>query len=71
MSSETVATKLKALRKEKGESQAQTAEAIGITPAAYAMYETGDRTPRDPVKEKIAEHFNKSIGFIFFDEGTH
>lgn len=63
-----MASKLRRLRREKGESQAETAAAIGITKAAYSMYETGKRSPRDPVKELLAEHFKKSIEYIFFDK---
>jgi putative transcriptional regulator len=61
-----VANTLKSLRKSKGETQEETAKAIGVCGSAYAAYETGTRIPRDDVKERIAGHFNRSVAFIFF-----
>ena len=68
MNREFIAERLKKLRNAKGETQAETAFACGVTPSAYAMYETGDRMPRDEVKVKIAQHFERSVAFIFFDK---
>lgn len=70
MNNEAIAEKLKRLRLEKGETQAETALACKITPSAYGMYEIGERIPRDEVKIRIAEHFNRSVAFIFFDKAT-
>lgn len=61
--------KLRELRGEK--SQAQLAEELGITKSSLAMYERGERTPRDEVKIKIARFFGKSIGELFYDEREH
>lgn len=58
--------KLYTLRKKKGETQAEVAKNLGISKSAYNMYETGKRTPSDNVKRKIAEHFNRTVQFIFF-----
>ena len=69
MDKNIMAKKLKALRGDK--SQAEVANAIGVTPSAYAMYEVGQRVPRDDVKERIAAYFNRSISYIFFDDSTH
>lgn len=57
---------LKELRKEKGVTQAEVADKIGVSVAAYNMYEAGIRIPRDPVKEAICEYFQKQPGYIFF-----
>lgn len=57
---------LRRLRREKNETQEAAAIAIGISPSALAMYETGQRTPRDDVKVAIATHFKKSVKYIFF-----
>ena len=57
---------MKRLRKEKNETQEDVAISIGISPSAYAMYETGKRTPRDDVKVAIAQYFRKSVKYIFF-----
>lgn len=58
--------KLIRLRGEK--TQAEVARAVGISPSAYAMYERGERTPRDQIKAKIANYFNQSVQEIFFDD---
>lgn len=47
-------------------SQAEVAEAVGITQAALSMYERGERTPRDDVKIKLAKYFESDVAFIFF-----
>ena len=57
---------LRSLRREKGETQAEVAKSVGISASAYAMYETGERVPRDDVKVMIAKHFNRSVKGIFF-----
>ena len=66
-----MASTLRQLRREKGVSQSMVAAACGISPSAYAMYETAERRPRDDVKAKLSEYFNKPIAAIFFDENTH
>lgn len=57
---------LRSLRREKGETQAEVAKSVGISASAYAMYETGERVPRDDVKVMIAKHFNRSVKGVFF-----
>lgn len=60
-----VGSKLRNLRGNK--TQSEVAEAIGISESAYSMYERGERTPRDWIKTRIAEYYNVSVEFIFFD----
>lgn len=55
---------LRALRGEK--SQARIADEIGITKSSWAMYERGERVPRDEVKIRIAEYAGKSVQEIFY-----
>ena len=45
----------------------EVAEAIGVSKSAIAMYEAGERVPRDSLKLKIANYYNKSVQEIFFD----
>lgn len=60
------------LRKLRGtETQEAIAEAIGITKSSWAMYERGERVPRDEVKIRIAQHFGKSVQEIFFGQIEH
>lgn len=48
------------------ESQQALADKLEISKSALAMYERGERIPRDEVKVRIAKHFNASIESIFF-----
>jgi len=47
-------------------SQKEVADALGISVSALSMYENGDRIPRDNIKIRIANYYNKSISDIFF-----
>ena len=62
----SVGEKLKELRGNK--SQEAIANEIGITKSSWAMYERGERTPRDEVKIRIASYFNESVQEIFFGQ---
>ena len=66
MSRQNIGDILKRLRKEKNETQETVANSIGVSPSAYAMYEMGQRMPRDDIKVAIAAHFKKSVKYIFF-----
>ena len=46
--------------------QAEVAEAIGVSTSAYASYEQGVRVPKDTVKVKLAQYYRKSVAYIFF-----
>ena len=46
--------------------QAEVAEAVGITPSAYSMYETGERVPRDEIKIRLAKYYKRTVNAIFF-----
>ena len=57
----------KKLRELRGkETQKRIAEGIGIKKSTYAMYERGERVPRDETKVKIARYFGKDVQEIFF-----
>lgn len=47
-------------------SQKEVSDAVGISDSALSMYENGDRIPRDTIKVRIAEYYNKTVGEIFF-----
>lgn len=59
-------TYLKTIREEKGLSQQQTAEKIGISQNYYSMIENGERQKKLdlPIVTKLAELFNVSIEWI-------
>lgn len=52
-------------------SQNEMAERLGISSSALAMYERGERIPRDEVKERIAHYFGLTVGALFFEEIEH
>lgn len=47
-------------------SQAEVAQAVGISPSALSMYEAGERIPRDEIKERLAEYYGTDVQSIFF-----
>ena len=59
-----MANKLRELRGDM--SQNEVAVAWGISKSAWAMYERGERSPRDEIKVRIANFFGKSVQEIFF-----
>ena len=62
-----IAKKLTELRQKKQKTQQEVANAVGISVSAIAMYEAGDRVPRDEVKLALAQYYNTSVGHIFFN----
>jgi len=60
----SIAYKLKTLRKTKGITQEQLADGIGTTRATIAGYETGRRNPRLPDLQKIAEFYGVSLDYF-------
>lgn len=56
---------LKELRENKKITQEEEAEELGITKEYLSMLERGDRNPSDKLKEKMANFFKVSIGYIF------
>lgn len=60
-----IGANLKQLRGTK--TQQEVATALGVTPMAISQYENGDRIPRDEIKIKLSEYFNKSVEELFFN----
>lgn len=63
MSSFSIA--LKTLRKQRGLSQAELAELLGMSKAAISMYETDRREPDFETMEKIADFFNVDMNYLY------
>lgn len=69
MDKKTIGARLSALR---GDIPRETlAKELGISVSAIQMYETGERIPRDEIKVKIANYFNRSVQSIFFENINH
>ena len=64
MDRKKIAEKLIAMRGEK--TQAEVAKSIGISKSSLAMYETGQRVPRDEIKLALANYYGATIQEIFF-----
>ena len=58
------ANKLRELRGNR--SRATVAKAVGVSVSSIAMYERGERTPKDDTKIKLAKYYGKTITSIFF-----
>ena len=65
MNSDVIAQRLVELRGTK--SRESVAKAVGVSVSAISMYENGERIPRDDVKIRFAEYYQKSVQEIFFD----
>lgn len=48
--------------------QREVAESLGISVSALSMYETGQRIPRDEVKVKMANYYDKPVQDIFLNK---
>lgn len=59
-----IGAKLLKLRGEK--TRSEVADALKISQSALAMYESGQRIPRDNIKIRIADYYEKPIYEIFF-----
>lgn len=64
MKKKSIGNILRELRGNK--SRAEVANAVGVSTSAIAMYERGERIPRDDVKVRFAEYFKKPVAYIFF-----
>lgn len=64
MNKEVIAKKLTELRGER--TREEVSNVLGISVSTLQMYENGQRIPRDVIKIKIAEYYQKSVGDIFF-----
>lgn len=63
--------RMHALRLERGLTQKQVAQAVGITQSAYAMIEGGRRYPRKSVAKRLADFFGVTVDELFFAQDNH
>lgn len=66
LNKQAIAERLLKLRGDK--SRDTVAKACGISTSALAMYEQGERIPRDDIKMRLAKYYKRSVNFIFFDQ---
>ncbi len=66
MNKKLIGERLRTLRRAKKETLEVTSKKLGITVSALAMYERGERVPRDETKIKIARYYGADIGNLFF-----
>ncbi|MGB4588992.1 MAG: helix-turn-helix transcriptional regulator [Clostridiaceae bacterium] len=66
MDSKRIGNKLIELRRDI--SRETVANDLGISVSALAMYEQGNRVPRDEIKIKIAQYYGKTVQEIFFED---
>ena len=69
MDVEAIKTRLVTARGAK--SQTEVANGVGISTSALSMYESGERIPRDEVKEALARYYGLTVGFLFYGEKVH
>lgn len=62
---DSLSVRLKKLRTSAGLTQTELGKIIGVGKTTVSMYETGNSTPGDEIKLKIAEHFNVSVDYLF------
>lgn len=46
--------------------QEQVAKEVGISRSALAMYEAGERIPRDEIKVRLARYYGVGVQELFF-----
>lgn len=46
--------------------QEEVANAIGVTSMAISSYENGERIPRDEIKIRIANYYDRTVQQVFF-----
>jgi len=66
MDSKKIGERLQKLRGSR--TQKEVAEAVGVTPMAISLYESGERIPRDEIKVRLANYYKRTVNFIFFSD---
>ena len=61
---------LKIERIKRGFTQEQMAKELGLTQAAYSLYELGKTSPTLDKAKEIANYFDSTIEYIFLNKNT-
>jgi len=59
-----IGERLKQLRKNKGITQRELADIIGVRKSVISLYETNKNDPSDPIKITLAKYFNISLDYL-------
>lgn len=62
--------RLKELRKKKGFTQQDVAEALNVERATYAQYELGKRSPNNDMLIKLAKFYGVTVDYILKNENS-
>lgn len=71
ISKESFKFRLRELRKERGETQAQVGTAIGIGERHYQKFEAGDNFPNVENLCALADHFGVSLDYLMGRSDEH
>ena len=66
----TLANRLKELRKDKGLTQKDLGDILGVGKTTISMYENGNSTPNDEIKLKICDYFDISLDYLIGKSST-
>ena len=66
MDPKSIGSRLYNLRTKANKTQKEVADAIGVSVSTIAMYESGDRIPKDIYKKRLADYYHRSVTTIFF-----
>lgn len=61
---------LKMLRNKAKQTQADVAKSIGVDRTTYAKYESGASEPSIEMLQRMAKHYNVSVGYIMGEPGS-
>lgn len=50
--------------------QEEVAKGLGIATSTLGMYETERRVPRDSIKMRISDYYQKPVQYIFFNRNV-
>lgn len=50
--------------------QEEVAKGLGIATSTLGMYETERRVPRDSIKMRISDYYQKPVQYIFFNQNV-
>lgn len=66
-----IGKRLSECRKKTGKSLSETADNVGVSTSALAMYEAGERIPRDNIKIRLSQYYKVPIQTLFFAKENH